>query len=146
MNRVQRATKLLEFLQSISREVWQYIVTLDDSWLYWEIDWERRWLAEDDQPGTRTRRGNDHGKTMLTLFWNPNGLHLTDMMPKREKHSARYYVDNILTPICQRLIPAGKCKLVIHTNNSPCHTANVALDFVSPRKVRFTPHPHIPQT
>jgi hypothetical protein len=31
MNRVQRATKLLELLESIRHEVWQHIVTLDDS-------------------------------------------------------------------------------------------------------------------
>jgi hypothetical protein len=77
---------------------------------------------------------------MLIIFWNPNGIQLIDAMPKREKYSTRCYVDNILTPICQRLIPAGKCKLVIHAENSPCHTANVVLDFVSRRKVRFARH------
>jgi hypothetical protein len=76
----------------------------------------------------------------LTIVWNPNGLHLIDAMPKREKSSPRYHVDNILTPVCQRLIPAGKCKFVIHADNSPCHTANVVLDFASQRKVRFGPH------
>jgi hypothetical protein len=34
MNRVQRATKLLELLESIRHKVWQYIVTLDGSWFY----------------------------------------------------------------------------------------------------------------
>jgi hypothetical protein len=34
MNRVHSATKLLEFLQSIRHEVWQYIITLDDSCFY----------------------------------------------------------------------------------------------------------------
>jgi hypothetical protein len=77
------------------------------------------------------RRGIDHDKTTLTIFWNPNGLHLIDAMPKSEKYGTRYYVDNILTPVCQRLIQAGKCKLVIHADNSPCHTANVVLCFVS---------------
>jgi hypothetical protein len=62
-------------------------------------------------------------------------------MPKGEKYSARYYIDDILTLIRQRLIPAGKCNLVIRANNSPCHTANVVLDFVSQGKVRFAPHP-----
>jgi hypothetical protein len=31
MVRVQRVTKLLELLESIRHEVWQYIITLDDS-------------------------------------------------------------------------------------------------------------------
>jgi hypothetical protein len=78
---------------------------------------------------------------MVTILWNPNGLHPIDAVPKREKHSTRYYVDNILTLICQQLISAGKCKFVIHTDNSPCHTAYAVLDFVSQRKVRFVPHP-----
>jgi hypothetical protein len=34
INRGQRATKLLELLESIRHDVWQYIVTLDDSWFY----------------------------------------------------------------------------------------------------------------
>jgi hypothetical protein len=101
----------------------------------------RQWLTEDDQPGTRTRRGIDQGKKMLTTFWNPNGLHLVNVMPKREKYSTRYYVDNILTPTCQRLIQAGKRKLIIRANNSPCHIVNVVFDFLSQRKVRFAPHP-----
>jgi hypothetical protein len=78
---------------------------------------------------------------MLTILWNPKGLHLIDATPKREKHSTRYYVDNTLTPICQQLIPAGKCKLVIHADNSPCHAAYIVLDFVSQRNIRFAPHP-----
>jgi hypothetical protein len=90
--------------------VWQCIITLDDSWFYSEIGWEQQWLAEDHQPRTKTRRGIDHDKKMLKIFSNPKGTHLIDAMPKREKHSTRYYVDNILTVICQRLIPAGQGK------------------------------------
>jgi transposase len=78
---------------------------------------------------------------MLTIAWNPNGFHLIDAIPKVEKRSARYQINNITTPICQRLIPAGKRKLIIHPDNSRRHTANVVLDFVSQRKVRFAPHP-----
>jgi hypothetical protein len=82
---------------------------------------------------------------MLTIFWNLNGLHLIDAMPKREKYSPRYYVDNTLIPICQQVIAAGKCKLVIHADNSPCHTANVVLDFVPQKKSDLPRILHIPQ-
>jgi hypothetical protein len=78
---------------------------------------------------------------MLTIFWNPNALHLIDAMPKREKYTTRCYVSNVLTSTCQRLISARKCKFVIQADNSPPHTANAVLDFVWQRKVRFTPHP-----
>jgi hypothetical protein len=71
---------------------------------------------------------------------------LIDAMLKEEKYSSRHYVDNILTPICRLLIPASKRKLVIHADNSPYRTANVVIDFVSQRKVRFAPHlPYSPE-
>jgi predicted DNA-binding transcriptional regulator AlpA len=40
MNRVQRATELLELRQSIRQPGRQYL-TLDESQFYWEIDWEQ---------------------------------------------------------------------------------------------------------
>jgi hypothetical protein len=55
MNRLQRTTKLWEFLQLIRYQEWQDIVTIDESWFCWEIDWEQQWLPEDNKPGTRTR-------------------------------------------------------------------------------------------
>jgi hypothetical protein len=51
MNWVQRATELLEHLQLIIHQGWQYIVTFDESYFYWE----QQWLPEEDEPGTRTR-------------------------------------------------------------------------------------------
>jgi hypothetical protein len=82
---------------------------------------------------------------MLAIVWNPNGFHLIDAMPKGEKYSARNYIDNILTPICQRLIPAGKRKLIIHTENSRCHTTKIVLNFLSQRKSYLPRIPHVPQ-
>jgi hypothetical protein len=39
------------------------------------------------------------------------------------------------------LIPAGKYELVIHTDDSPCQTAIVMLDFVLQRKATLSAHP-----
>jgi hypothetical protein len=141
MNRLQKATEFLEYLQSIKHQASQCTLTAEESYFYSDIDWKQQCLPEDDEPGPRTRRGTDHSNTILTIAWNPNGFHLIDAMPKGEKHSVRYHVNNITTPICQRLIPADKCKLVNHPDNSQCHTAKVVLEFVSQRKVRFARHP-----
>jgi hypothetical protein len=77
----------------------------------------------------------------LTIVWNSNGFHLIDAMPTAEEYSVQWNINNILTPICQRLIPAGKCILVIHADNSRCHTATIVLNIVPQRKVRSAPDP-----
>jgi hypothetical protein len=141
MGRGQRATKLLKHLQSIRHQGSQCTLTFDDSWFYWEIDWEQWCLPEDDEPGIKTRRRADHSNTMLTVAWNSNGFYLINGIPKGGKHSGRHHINNITTPICQRLIPAYKRKLVIHPDNFRCHTAKVVLDCVSQKRVRFASHP-----
>jgi hypothetical protein len=78
---------------------------------------------------------------MLTIAWNQNGIRLIHAFPEGEQYSARYDIDNSRTPICQRSIPAGKRKSVIHVADFRCHTAKVVLNFVSQRKVRFAPRP-----
>jgi hypothetical protein len=65
---------------------------------------------------------------MLAIVWNPNNFRLINAMRKGERYTARRYIDNITSPIFQRLIPAGKRKLVIHADHSRCHTAKVVLD------------------
>jgi hypothetical protein len=140
MIRVQRTTELLEHLSSIRQQGSQSTLTLDESEFYSEMDWEQQCLPEDDEPGTRTRQGTDRSNTMLTIAWSPNGFRLIDAMPKREKHSAGYHINNIRTPIYQQLIPAGTRRLVIHPDNSRCETAKVVLDCASQSKVRFATH------
>jgi hypothetical protein len=43
------------------------------------------------------------------------------------------------------LIAAGKCKFVIHPDNSRCRTAKVVLNCVSQEKVRFAPSSIFPR-
>jgi hypothetical protein len=41
VTRFQRAQEFLAVLQSVQHQGWQYIVTLDESWFYWNIDLEQ---------------------------------------------------------------------------------------------------------
>jgi hypothetical protein len=86
----------LDVLNAVRHQGWQYIVTLDESWFYWDIDWEQQWIPGDEEPATRKRRGIDREKTMLTIVWNTAGFHLVDAMPKGEKSYARYFLEKIV--------------------------------------------------
>jgi hypothetical protein len=125
--RFQRAQELLAVWQSVQHQGWQYIVRLDKSSFYWNIDWEQQWLPADDEPGSRRRRGINHEITMLTAVCNTRGFHLIDTMPRGEKFSARYFIDKILRPICAQLIQIERSKLVTHADNSRCYNAKWCL-------------------
>jgi hypothetical protein len=49
----ERATlsiELLRQLRSIEHHDWQFIITLDESWLYLSTDHEQIWLCVEEQP------------------------------------------------------------------------------------------------
>jgi hypothetical protein len=118
VTRFQRAQELLAALQSVEYRVWQYVVTLDESWFYCDIDWETQWLPADDEPGTRRSRGIGREKTILAVVWNTRGLYLIDVIPRGEKFRAQYFLDKTLTPICTQLIRIGRRKLGIQADDS----------------------------
>jgi hypothetical protein len=121
-------------------------MTLDESWFYRNIDWEQQWLLGDNEPRTKTRRGADRDKTMLTTVWSTTGFLPIDTMLKGEKYTARCFIDNILTPICGELILHGIGKLVIHGSRSRRPNAQVVLEFVPQQKDKLPHIRHLPQT
>jgi hypothetical protein len=88
VERVVQANELLSVLKSIRHQDWQYIVTVDESWFYFIIDWETQWFPEEDEPATRMQKTIDHRKMMVTIVWNLFGFHVVDILPQGETFSA----------------------------------------------------------
>lgn len=40
---------------------------------------------------------------MLTVFWNPEGFFVVDVLPYGQKFNADYFINNILKPIYEKL-------------------------------------------
>jgi hypothetical protein len=55
VTRFQKTQELWAVLGSVQHHGWQYLVTLDEFWFYWDIDWEQQWLPADHEPGTQRR-------------------------------------------------------------------------------------------
>lgn len=73
----------------------------------------------------------DRDKTMLMIVWNTRGFNLINVMFKRVRYNACYFINKILILIYSQMIPEGRCKLIIHADNFQCQTAKVWIKFVS---------------
>jgi hypothetical protein len=78
---------------------------------------------------------------MLTIAWNPHGFHVIDVLPKGEVFSAAYYIRNILNPISALAAPNDSRRLIVHADNSRCHTAKIVLSFMAEKNLKVAPHP-----
>jgi hypothetical protein len=80
--RVTLSIELLHQLRSIEHHGWQFIITLDESWFYLSTDYEYIRLHQEEQPPERPRHTIQDPQPMVTIAWNPLGLHLIKTLPK----------------------------------------------------------------
>jgi hypothetical protein len=60
--------------RSINYHGWQSIITLDESWFYWDTDCGQVWLLPDEQPSEKPRYTIQDSKLIFSIGWNPMAL------------------------------------------------------------------------
>jgi histone-lysine N-methyltransferase SETMAR len=116
-------------------------MTLDESWFYLSISNEIVWLQADQEPPESVKHMIGDRKMMVTIVWNPQGLHLIDGLPKGQRFSASYYVDMILRPLLENRSRGPGLHFIIHADNARPHTAQNTLKFCQENGLKMAPHP-----
>jgi hypothetical protein len=103
------SVELLRQLWPIEHHCWQFISTLDKSWFYLSADHEQIWLRAEERPSERPRHTIQDPKMMMTIAWNPLGLHLLNALPKGNTFNVEHYRVDILTELfrCPRRLMGG---------------------------------------
>jgi hypothetical protein len=147
LDRVTLSQELLPMLERQKQRSWHDIVTLNESWFYLNIGHGLIWLQPDGEIPERERGTIQSEKVMLTIVWNPSGFHLINVLPKRFKFNASFYVTQILGSLSDwRRTQVGRTnrKLWIHADNARPHTATVTLQFMQQNAMSRVPHPPSP--
>jgi hypothetical protein len=81
---------------------------------------------------------------MLTIVWNPRGLHLIKVLEKGRKFKARYYIAETVESLFQwRSIGAAgnERKLLLHADNVRPHTARLLTQYFNENRMKSAPYP-----
>jgi hypothetical protein len=84
-------------------------------------------------------------KTMVTVFFNGDGLHLINILPQNQKTNAEYFAEIILpsfVSVCypdERRSRGRKC--VVHFGNAPIHNSKVVAEKLTEENLKRMPHP-----
>jgi histone-lysine N-methyltransferase SETMAR len=143
--RVESAIQLKKILLSAKHRGWRYILTGDESWFYFTINYDHIWLPDGALTPTRPRHTINTPKRMLTIFWSPLGFPLVQLLPKGQHFNARYFCENILQEINQNRPAAtaedGRRNILLHFDNATPHTAGETLGFLKSHRMKRAPHP-----
>jgi histone-lysine N-methyltransferase SETMAR len=83
-------------------------------------------------------------KVIATIAWNPDWLHVIELISKGLKfHSASYWSSVLtkLSKIARQFRNEIRRRLILHTDNARPHSAKSSTDFWDKLNLRIAPHP-----
>jgi hypothetical protein len=131
----------LDLFGSVQHQGWKYLVTLDEAWFYFSNQYEQIWLPDQEDLPTIQRQMIGSPKTMLTVAWNPYGVHLVSLLPKGQKWTRQYYIDHILPEIYALRDATYRQKLVIHADNARPHVTKRVKQYLEDDSLKSAPYP-----
>jgi histone-lysine N-methyltransferase SETMAR len=140
--RVAAAHEMLDILEAEEEYGFESVVTGDETWVNLKYDEDYRWGYMEEERPLRPRPDFHPKRVMITVFWSVQGFILVEPLPRGDRINARYFQDNILTPLQEKLkdqIAAGPVWL--HYDNAPAHTARTTTALVARYGFHKMPHP-----
>jgi hypothetical protein len=83
----------------MKRQEWQFIVIIDELWLYLTPNYEQARLRPDKEPPEGPKRTIHDKRIMVTMAWNPLEFHMLDALPTGGTFDAEHDRDNIVTAL-----------------------------------------------
>jgi hypothetical protein len=144
-DRVAKSIALLLLQVKAKRRAWQFIITVDEFWFFYVRPHLKKWLPCDINTPEVARQLINMPKLMVTIFWNPFGIHVLAELPEKTLCDPGYFVDYRLTPFeelpVMHTAASQKQKLAIHMDNSLIHKARAAIQKSASVRVELAPHP-----
>jgi transposase len=143
--RVDLCSQMLIVLKHHQRKNWVHLVTGDQSWFYFKYIPNGMWTASHSSVLDYEKPSIQTEKYMFTIFWNPHGFHVIEMLDADVSFNAHYMVNTILTKLISNLYVDGRVqggtRLTIHMDNAKPHNAKVTIQFIEDNRMKRLPHP-----
>lgn len=143
--RVKLSRQILELLQKAKKNNYMFVLTGDESWFEYCYNFKRKWILQNDKNYDFTRPSDIQKKTMITSFFNGNGLQFMDIKPQGVKINASYFVENVIQKLEKLDIVINakyqKQMMLLHYDNAPSHNAMITQEYLNKTSFKRVPHP-----
>jgi histone-lysine N-methyltransferase SETMAR len=143
--RAELAGAMLQQLAKHESSQYHFLLTGDESWIYYAYNERTMWCADWEEPDETERPSHYHRKTMVTVFFNGTGDSVIDILPEGEKMNAVYFAANIIKDIREACYPHGRNthdrKFVLHLDNCPLRNTKTVADAMEGSDLKRMPHP-----
>lgn len=143
--RMEYSKSMLAILRRAKKNNYHFILTGDEAWFEYHYSPTHMWVYNTDERDQIVNKTNFCRKTMITIFFNIDGLQLLDVKPKGVKINADYFIENIICPL-ESLEVTEKAQyqkqaMYLHFDNSPVHTSQKVNNYLDQTSFTLMPHP-----
>jgi hypothetical protein len=132
-------------LDQYSELQFEGIATGNESWVCYLIESDSMFARWREEVIPRLRLGISIKKVMITVFFTARQLITLDTLPKGQKYSQEYFVQNKLPSFLNEKKRFSRQKTAInfsvHMDNSMCHNGHRVVDGFRLLKILRAPHP-----
>ena len=142
--RIQVSGVILRQLERLGDSHLTNVITIDESWFYFDYTPEAKWArrAQDVEP--RPKRGIGAKKVMVTVMWSVRGFHLIEVLPDDQTFTSEYacnLLDRLDYNIRELRPKMGLRGMTIHWDNARPHAAATTKEKLRSLGVSLLPHP-----
>lgn len=143
------ACKELQKLKGKHRNFLDLVITGDESWVYgYDPETKQQssyWKNPESPRKKKARMSRANFKTLLTLFFDTQGLVHCEYAPPGQTVNKQYYLEVLkrLRDAVRRKRPEKwrSGKWFLHHDNAPAHTAAIIQDYLAKHHIRTVPQP-----
>lgn len=146
--RTECSEQLLELCDQNEDDFFSRLVTTDESWIHYydpeTKEASKQWKHVESPPPKKAKTQPSAGKVMLTVFWDQDGVLLTDYLAKGHTITGQYY-SQLLIRLREEI--KGKRRgllskgvFLLH-DNAPAHSSVVACQTARDCGYQILPHP-----
>jgi hypothetical protein len=117
--KVSKCRELLNALERMAASAFRDIVTGDESWFYFCHHLSTQWSISREDVACAVIPGINTSKFMLAIIWEVSGFHVVDLMTSQDRFDSQYFVDHVMIPLTQKIVPGRRRAHVRRLNVPP---------------------------
>jgi histone-lysine N-methyltransferase SETMAR len=147
-DRVGLSRHMLDMMQGLGPKQQRYLITGDESWIYWENQQCGMLTQDRDKRPPNVKLTISSKKTMLSAYFSRCGFVSVEFLPMRQKYNSQFVTRTVLPSIDKKL---AECRQKLrttaghlHVDNAKPHISKMSIERIEDLDFILVPQPRYP--
>jgi hypothetical protein len=149
-DRVKLSQHMLDMIQGLGPKQQKYLITGDESWIYWDNQCRGMWTQDRDELPPNVKPKISSKMTVISGYLSRFGFVSVEFLPMQQKYNSQFLTETVLPSIEKKL---AECRpklrttaAHLHVDNAKPHTSKISIEKIEELSFILVPQPPYPPT